>query len=295
MNIDAFSHRIGFCGIGRMGSPMARRLLDAGYPLHVWNRSAAKLTELQAHGATVCASPAQLAGQCDVVMLCLGDGYAVEEVAFGPQGLVNATQSKPRVLIDHSTIAPAMSQHFAQRWHEMTGGVWIDAPVSGGTEGAAAGTLAIMAGGDARSITDVESLLLVYAARVTRMGGEGAGQATKLVNQAIVVTTIAGIAEACLLAQRAGIDASAIPAALQGGWADSVLLQTLLPRMLTPPANASGTIRTMLKDLDAIEDVAQQYRIPMQVVREVRRTLQRAVEAGLGEADISQIVRLQGG
>jgi 3-hydroxyisobutyrate dehydrogenase-like beta-hydroxyacid dehydrogenase len=248
--------RLGFCGIGKMGALMARRLLDAGYTLQVWNRSAAKLTQWSDQGTsvtlTIAASPAQLAEASDVVLLCLGDGRAVEDVVFGEQGLARASNA-PRVLVDHSTIAPKETQRFARRWHELAGGVWIDAPVSGGTAGAAAGTLAIMCGGAAHDIAAVEPVLRAYAARVTRMGDTGAGQATKLANQAIVVTTIAGVAEAFVLARRAGIDAAAIPGALQGGWADSVLLQTLLPRMLTPPSSPSGTIRIMLKDLDRSE------------------------------------------
>lgn len=129
------------------------------------------------------------------------------------------------------------------------------------------GTLAIMAGGDAALIESSTPMSRGYASRVTRMGGSGAGQATKLANQTIVMTTIAALAEATRLARRAGIDATRIPAALEGGWTDSVQLQTLMPRMITPPAHACGTLRTMLKDLDAVEQ-------------------------GLGDADISQIVTI---
>ncbi|WP_345815611.1 NAD(P)-dependent oxidoreductase [Paraburkholderia sp. PREW-6R] len=283
--------RAGFCGIGKMGEPMALRLLAAGHALSVWNRSADKLTHLQEQGAQVSGSPERLAAQCDVVMLCLGDAQAVEEVVFGEHGLACAANA-PRILLDHSTIAPDATRRFAQRWHERTGGMWIDAPVSGGTAGAAAGTLAIMCGGEPAAIAAVEPVLRAYASRVTRMGATGAGQATKLANQAIVVTTIAGIAEACVLAQRAGIDAAAMPTALQGGWADSVLLQTLLPRMLTPPANPSGTIRTMLKDLDAVAQLAHDSHAPLRAVGEVRKLLQEAVGQGRGEDDISQIVRV---
>ncbi|PQV45604.1 NAD(P)-dependent oxidoreductase [Paraburkholderia sp. BL21I4N1] len=283
--------RVGFCGIGKMGEPMAWRLLAAGHALRVWNRSAAKLAHLEAHGAVVDDSPMLLAARSDVVMLCLGDARAVEEVVFGAEGLARAARA-PRFLIDHSTIAPKQSRQFAQRWHELTGGAWIDAPVSGGTAGAAAGTLAILCGGDAMEIAAVEPLLRAYASRVTRMGASGAGQATKLANQAIVATTIAGIAEACVLAQRTGIDAASMAAALQGGWADSVPLQTLLPRMLTPPSNPSGTIRTMLKDLDAVAELARESHAPLRAVGEVRKLLQEAVEQGLGDEDISQIVRV---
>lgn len=283
--------RVGFCGIGKMGGPMALRLIAAGHAVRVWNRSPEKMTELETQGAVISASPAQLAEASDAVMLCLGDAQAVEDVVFGAQGLAHASTA-PRFLIDHSTIAPAETRRFARRWHELTGGAWIDAPVSGGTAGAAAGTLAIMCGGSTHDIAAVEPLLRAYASRVTRMGATGAGQAAKLANQAIVVTTIAGIAEACVLAQRAGIDAASMPAALHGGWADSVLLQTLMPRMLTPPSSPSGTIKTMLKDLDAVVELAREANAPLRAVGEVRRILQEAVARELGDVDISQIVRV---
>jgi len=282
---------VGFCGIGKMGAPMAQRLLAAGQVLSVWNRAAAKLAPLQALGAQARDTPAALGAHSGIVLLCLGDAAAVEAVVFGAQGLVHAAPA-PRVLVDHSTIAPAASRRLALQWHEATGGVWIDAPVSGGTAGAAAGTLAIMAGGPAAEIEAVTPLLRAYAARVTRMGEAGAGQAAKLANQAIVATTIAAIAEACVLAQRAGIDAAALPVALQGGWADSVLLQALLPRMLTPPASPSGLIRTMLKDLDAIAALAAEVGAPLRTVGQARQVLLQAVREGLGEQDISQIVRV---
>lgn len=283
--------RVGFCGIGKMGEPMAWRLLAAGHALQVWNRSPAKLAALAAEGCVISDSPRQLAEASDVVMLCLGDAHAVEDVVFGAQGLAHAS-TPPRFLIDHSTIAPTGTRRLARRWQELTGGVWIDAPVSGGTAGAVTGTLAIMCGGSTSDIAAVEPLLRAYASRVTRMGTTGAGQATKLANQAIVVTTIAGIAEASVLAQRAGIDVAAMPAALRGGWADSVLLQTLMPRMLTPPSSPSGTIRTMLKDLDAVAELARGASAPLRAVGVVRELLREAVDRGLGDEDISQIVRV---
>jgi len=286
--------RVGFCGLGKMGAPMARRLVDAGRVVHVWNRSPASAQALAAQAGDrcpVCATPADVARGADLVMLCLTDGAAVEAVVFGPQGLSSAA-SAATTLVDHSSIPPSLTQALAARWHEATGGAWIDAPVSGGTAGAQAGTLAIMAGGDAAAIDAVAPVLAGYAARVTRMGDVGAGQATKLANQTIVASTIAAIAEAVMLARRAGIDAARMPDALRGGWADSVLLQTLLPRMLAPPVQASGTIRVMLKDLDTIQAMARERGVALAVSGTVRRWLARAVDAGYGDADISQIVQV---
>lgn len=287
------STRIGFCGIGRMGNPMAHRLIAAGHVLRVWNRSRDKLDALVGAGAIACASPAELANDVDIAILCLADGAAVDDTVFGPNGLARALHT-PVCVVDHSTLSPMQTRRLAQHWNAVNGGFWIDAPVSGGTAGATAGTLAIMAGGEAAGVAAVAPVLAAYASRVTRMGGTGAGQAAKLANQAIVATTIAGIAEAATLGQAAGLDVALFPEAMRGGWADSVLLQGLLPRMLCAPVNASGTIKTMLKDLDAIEALADQTGTPLSVATQVRALLQQAVKAGLGDEDISQIVRVVG-
>lgn len=283
--------RIGFCGIGRMGEPMTRRLLAAGYEVAVWNRSSAKLGSLVAAGAVAKATPQALGESVDIALLCLGDGKAVEDVVFGEHGLAHAA-TPPSCLIDHSTLSPALTRALAGRWAAATGGAWIDAPVSGGTEGAANGKLAIMAGGPADTIEAVTPVLRAYAARVTRMGDVGAGQTTKLANQAIVATTLAGLAEAFVLAKRSGIDTAALPSALQGGWADSVLLQTLWPRMVTPPEHATGTVRVLLKDLDAIAELAEASATIQRVLPEVRRLLQDAAQRGMGDWDLSQVFRI---
>lgn len=283
--------RIGFCGIGRMGDPMTRRLLAAGHEVAVWNRSSVKLDSLVAAGAVAKATPQALGESVDLALLCLGDGKAVEDVVFGEHGLAQAA-TPPSCLIDHSTLSPALTRALARRWTAATGGVWIDAPVSGGTDGAANGKLAIMAGGPANAIEAVTPLLRAYASRVTRMGEVGAGQTTKLANQAIVATTLAGLAEAFVLAKRSGIDTAALPSALQGGWADSVLLQTLWPRMVTPPEHATGTVRVLLKDLDAIAELAEASATVQRVLPEVRRLLQDAAQRGMGDWDLSQVFRI---
>jgi 3-hydroxyisobutyrate dehydrogenase-like beta-hydroxyacid dehydrogenase len=289
--VSHLTRRIGFCGLGRMGEPMALRLLATGHSLRVWNRALDKAYMMMAHGATACATPAELAEDVDIVILCLADGAAVDEVVFGRDGLATAAHA-PALIVDHSTLSPAFTRELAERWRARNGGVWIDAPMSGGTSGAREGTLAIMAGGEQADIDTVEPVLGAYASRLTRMGATGAGQATKLANQTIVASTIAAIAEATLLAKHAGIDAARLPDALHGGWADSVLLQTLQPRMLEAPVTASGTIRTLLKDLDAIGELSGQVGVTLPVVETVRTLLMKAVERGMGDEDLSQIIRV---
>jgi 3-hydroxyisobutyrate dehydrogenase-like beta-hydroxyacid dehydrogenase len=284
--------RVGFCGLGKMGAPMAKRLVEAGYRTVLWNRSNDKAQTLSVTTrglSTIGTTPGDVAAQSDIIMLCLADCASVEAVAFGPQGLAGKAKSGASV-VDHSTMEPLQAQALAQRWREQTGGRWIDAPVSGGTAGAATGTLVVMAGGDAAAITAAAAPMTAYTARVTRMGGSGMGQAAKLANQMIVMTTIAAIAEATRLARRTDIDAASLPSAFAGGWADSVLLQTLQPRMVAAPAQPTGTIGTMLKDLDAVEAFARELGTALPVASLVRQWLATAVERGLADADISQIV-----
>lgn len=290
------SLRIGFCGLGKMGLPMTHRLLEAGKQVAVWNRSAEKGKALEEAAPTLCKAyetPAGVSAHADVLLFCLADRSAIEATVFGPDGLASGVQGSRPIVVDHSTITPAQTREFAKRWNAETGGKWIDAPVSGGTAGAAAGTLAIMAGGSSEAVGDVSDILALYAANITRMGEVGAGQATKLANQTIVMTTIAAIAEATVLVQSSGVEAGRLPAALAGGWADSVLLQTLQPRMIAPPAKPTGSIRTMLKDMDAVEALAAESGVQLPVAKRVRDWLAKAVEHGLGELDISQIVTVR--
>jgi 3-hydroxyisobutyrate dehydrogenase-like beta-hydroxyacid dehydrogenase len=289
--VSHLTRRIGFCGLGRMGEPMALRLLATGHELRVWNRTLEKAYLMMAHGASARATPAELADDVDIGILCLADGPAVDEVVFGKDGFASAAHP-PAFIVDHSTLSPAFTRALAERWRERTGGVWIDAPVSGGTVGAREGTLAIMAGGEQADIDTIEPVLGAYASRLTRMGSSGAGQVAKLANQTIVVTTIAAIAEASMLAGRAGVDAARLPDALRGGWADSVLLQGVQPRMLEAGVAASASIRTMLKDLDAIGELSGQVGATLPVVEAVRLLLQKAMDRSMGDEDISQIIRV---
>ena len=282
---------IGFCGLGRMGAPMVRRLLQAGHQVNVWNRSPGPAQQLAAEGARVCATPQALGEACSWVALCLFDAAAVESVVFGPEGLARAASLT--VLIDHSSIAPDRTREFADRLSRTNGAVWLDAPVSGGTGGAAAGTLAVMAGGPADVCDQVAPVLRAYAQRVTHMGPVGAGQVTKLCNQTIVAASIAAIAEAVALARDAGVEAARLPQALAGGWADSTLLQMFVPRMTQaapPPPQAS--LDTMLKDLDTVAALARLQGTPVPVAAAAGQAYRLASRQGQGPADTSQLIRL---
>ena len=255
--------RLGFIGLGLMGLPMALRLCEAGHALCVWNRSAAKTEAVQRAGASVAASPAEVARSAEIVFLCLTDSAAVEQVVFGSDGLA-AAPGGGRVVVDFSSIAPAATRDIAARLEAANGMRWIDAPVSGGTKGAAEGTLAVMAGGAPADFERVRPCVLAMAQRFTLMGPLGAGQTTKLCNQVIVGSAMCVLAEATRLALNAGIDPLLLPQALAGGFADSKPLQLFVPRMAQaihePPL---GHTHTMLKDLDTVVELARETGTPV--------------------------------
>jgi 2-hydroxy-3-oxopropionate reductase len=289
---------VGFCGPGLMGAPMIRHLLRAGHTVHVWNRTRDKAEALAKDGAQVASTPGALANRAELIFLCVSDAAAVEQVVFDPQhGIVTAataaqlTAGKARVrrIVDHSSIAPSATRGFAQR-AAAAGIGWVDAPVSGGVAGATAGTLAVMAGGAAADVDAATPVIRAYAARVTHMGEVGAGQTAKLCNQSIVTATVAAIAEAVSLAQRSGIDAARLTEALAGGWADSVLLQTFVPRMTASGDAPIGAMRTFQKDVDTIAATAYETGTPMPVAGTVQQVLRLAASMGLADADFSAFV-----
>lgn len=249
---------LAFAGLGLMGLPMTQRLLAAGYAVSVWNRTAEKCAPLQALGARVVETPAQLCAQADIVMLCLANTEVVREVVFGPGGIAQA--AKPgQLLVDFSSLEPAATREMAAELHARCGMRWVDAPVSGGTAGAAAGSLVIMAGGRVEDIERLRPILAHLGQRLTRMGDVGAGQVTKVCNQMIVACNALVIAEVVALAEKAGVDASLIAPALAGGFADSKPLQILAPQMATSQFEPiKWHVRTLLKDLDTAVKLSQQ-------------------------------------
>lgn len=249
---------IAFAGIGLMGLPLCRRLLAAGYSLTVWNRSPDKCAALVAAGARQAASPAELARAADLVLLCLADTAVVREVVFGAGGVVEGARPG-QLLVDLSSLEPAATREMAAELERRTGMGWVDAPVSGGTPGAEAGTLAIMAGGREADIERVRPLLLNLGQRLTRMGEVGAGQVTKVCNQMLVACNALVIAEVVALAQRAGVDSGRLAEALAGGFADSKPLQILAPQMAASQFEpVKWHVRTLLKDLDTAVQLSRE-------------------------------------
>ena len=289
---EGSTEKLGYLGLGMMGFPMTQRLVAAGHDVTVWNRSSGKAAALVEAGAKLAGFPREVAATASIIFMCLTDAAAVEDVVFGPDGLATA-DGAGKLVVDFSSIHPDAARSIAARLKLANGMGWIDAPVSGGTMGAAQGTLAVMAGGDAADIERARPYVLAMARRLTHMGPTGAGQTSKLCNQVIVGCAMAVLAEATRLAVNAGIDASRLPEALAGGFADSIPLQLFVPRMVqgihAPPL---GHIATMLKDLDTVIDVARDTSSPVPMSALAAQLFRLAKSARGANADALEIYKL---
>ncbi|MBV9811656.1 MAG: NAD(P)-dependent oxidoreductase [Acetobacteraceae bacterium] len=277
---------LGFVGIGIMGEAMVRRLLDRGWRVAVWNREPERLETVVPHGAVAAVSPAAVADAADIVLLCVLDTDAVEACIFGASGIASA-RKPPRLIVDLSTIEPAATLRIAARLAHTH---FVDAPVSGGPEKSRAGTLAIMAGGNDDAIAAARPVL-VELGRVMHMGGVGAGQRTKIVNQAIVAAGYVLMAEAVALAEAAEIDAAAIPDCLAGGVADGALLQVIFRQMqarnFTPPR---AYARQLLKDMLSIRRFAGEHALALPVTESAIDRFAQFVAAGNAMRDPAEVV-----
>lgn len=282
---------LGFIGLGQMGEPMVRRLLAAGFPVAVWNRSSNKVAAALEHGARAATSPAELARGAEIVMTCVTDQRALEAVLFSPQGVAEGG-ARGKLVVDFSSIAPDAARAFALRLERLGMGL-VDAPVSGGVPGAEKGTLVVMAGGREEHVERVRPVLAHLASRVTRMGESGAGQATKLCNQIIVGALLPVLAEAVRLAEAAGVDATRLPEALKGGFADSAPLQIFGARMATrqfEPRLAAAAL--LKKDLENAAALARERGVTLPMVSAAAE-LYRLLEAqGRVQQDPSVLIEL---
>lgn len=272
---------IGFIGLGIMGRSMALNLLKAGFAVRVWNRTAGKAQTVVEAGATTAASPADLAQQCTLIFLCVSDTPDVEAVVSGENGLL--TSLRPGTLIvDHSTISPHATQKLAQLVNEK-GGFWLDAPISGGSEGAAKGTLSIMVGGEAEQLERVRPCLEAMGKTITHVGPQGAGQMVKLVNQILVIGTMISMSEALLFAQAGGLDLEKTLAAVSGGAAGSWTLSNRGPQVVNKDWRPGFTIDLQQKDLRLVLEAADQMGIPA-LCTSLTFNLYRTLQAqGLGQ------------
>lgn len=277
---------IAFLGLGRMGLPMATKLARAGYNLTVWNRTTAKAEPLRQVGATVTATAADAARDADVVITMLQTDAAVESVLFD-QGVADAVSSGTTV-VDMSSIAPHSAIAYAARL-EGRGISWLDAPVSGGTRGAADGRLTIMVGGSPDTFGRCAPILEAMG-RVTRVGPPGAGQVAKIANQIIVATTIGGVAEALLFTIAAGLDPGIVRGALNGGFADSRILKEHGRRMVDRDFVAGGAVEVQLKDLNIALGAAEKLDLHLPLTEKVTSMFQTMVDHGDSDIDHSALI-----
>ena len=277
--------KIAFLGMGLMGSRMASRLLNAGFQVAVWNRTASACDELVAQGATKL--NLNEIGQYPIVLTCLADDSAVQAVIDQIADYLQPQQ----VIVDFSSLSVDKTKSLAKQVQSKNA-VWIDSPVSGGTIGAEQGSLVIFAGGDAQVIESLAIMYEVLSQRVTRMGETGTGQATKICNQLIVAANSTLIAEAVALASLSGVDTTLLAPALAGGFADSKPFQILAPRMATHTFEpVQWKVQTLSKDLNNAVKLAEQFNLDIPVAKRALSQLKDHQTQGFSESDLATVIQ----
>jgi 3-hydroxyisobutyrate dehydrogenase-like beta-hydroxyacid dehydrogenase len=281
---------IGFIGLGNMGRAMAEHLMTAGHTLRVYARRAEAMQPFVERGAAACASPADAARGASVVVTNVTSTSDVEQVLFGPGGVVEGAASGT-VVIDHGTISAAATRDFSQRLAER-GIEMLDCPVSGGVRGAQAATLSIMVGGKAEVLERVTPLLQVLGKTITHCGGAGAGQVVKACNQIVQVVNIQGIAEAMLFARTNGVDPKTMLAGISAGFAGSRMLDLMGPKMAGRDFAAGIEARLHHKDYGLIVDMARESHLAMPAVALVAQQLNALMGNGWGTLDTSALLKV---
>jgi 2-hydroxy-3-oxopropionate reductase len=282
--------KVGFIGLGVMGKPMARNLLRAGYPLVVHNRSRPSVEELVAEGAQSAVSPAEVAAQVEVVISCLPDSPDVASVALGPKGIVEGIGAGD-IYVDMSTISPVTTQEVADALTEK-GAQMLDAPVSGGEEGAINGTLSIMVGGPEAAFEKCLPVFEAMGRKVTHVGGTGAGQVVKACNQIVVGMTLTAVAEALVLGFKAGVNPEKIVAAISGGAAQCWALEQRAPWMIQHRLEPGFKAAYHYKDLGIAMDTARAFEVSLPAAGLVYQLYGAMKAMGRGNWDHSAIVSL---
>ena len=280
---------IGFIGLGIMGHAMAENLIGEGFDTIVWNRTPSRADDLVALGATAASSPGEVAREADIVMICVSDTPDVEAVVFGPDG-VSSGISAGSLIIDHSTISAGATKDFAARIADH-GANWLDAPISGGEEGAVNGTLSIMIGGDASQIERSMPYLEAVGSRITHVGPQGAGQLVKAVNQILVVVNQLAVSEALLLAEAGNLDLDATLSAVAGGAAGSWMLSNRGPQMIVRDWSPGFTIDLQQKDLRLVLEAADELGVPIPGTAMVYQFYRALQQQGLGSEGNHALVK----
>ena len=285
--------KIGFIGLGIMGTPMALHLVDAGHQLYVNTRS--KVPEaIAASTAQACAHPAEVAGHADVIFTMVPDTPDVEAVLFGENGVAAGLKASAsgvrKTVVDMSSISPMATKKFAARIAEL-GADYVDAPVSGGEVGAKAASLTIMCGGEPAVFETVRPLLEKMGKNITLVGGNGDGQTTKVANQIIVALNIAAVGEALLFASKAGADPAKVRQALMGGFASSRILEVHGERMIKRTFNPGFRIRLHQKDLGLALHGARELGVSLPQTASAAQLMNACAAQGWDQLDHSALVR----
>jgi 3-hydroxyisobutyrate dehydrogenase len=288
--ISRMDKRIGFIGLGIMGTPMARNLLKAGFDVVVYNRTASKAERLSSEGARKADSPEEVARHSSVIITMVSDTPDVECVILGENGIIRGV--KPgSVVIDMSTISPQATQKIAA--HLLEKGVYmLDAPVSGGEQGAINGTLSIMVGGDTTIFEQCRPIFEAMGKNIIHVGPNGMGQMVKLMNQILVVGNLNAVVEALIFAQKAGVDLEKAIEALKGGAASSWQLVNLAPRIIRRDFRPGFMVDLMQKDLRLVLEAAEAMRIPLPVTSLVHQMYYSLQAAGEGKSGTQALVKV---
>jgi 3-hydroxyisobutyrate dehydrogenase len=282
--------RVGFLGLGTMGAAMAANLARAGFAVMAWNRSPNRAPELDALGVTRAATPAEVARGTESLVVCVSDTPDVEAVLFGTDGVAEGTRAG-QLVIDCSTISPSATRDFAARLGAH-GVALVDAPVSGGSEGAQKATLTIFCGGEASPVERARPILAAMGKTITHVGPSGSGQAVKAVNQVILAGTYLGVAEGIVLAMKAGLDVGQVVEALGGGAAQSWVLANRSGRMIGNDYPLGFKVALHRKDLGIALDLAREMGAELPVAELAADFETDLVAGGHAEDDMSALARV---
>jgi 3-hydroxyisobutyrate dehydrogenase len=281
--------RIGFVGLGTMGTAMAGNIRKAGFEVTAWNRTPGRTGDLETAGVIIAATPADVARASDIVVSCVSDTPDVEAVLFGPGGVASGLAAGGLV-IDCSTISPTATAQFAARLAEQGVG-FVDAPVSGGSEGARKATLTIFVGGTEADVERARPVLSAMGTTITHFGPAGNGQAVKAVNQVVIAGVYLAVAEGVVLAMRAGLDATAVAGALGGGAAGSWILANRSGKMIANDYPLGFRTRLHLKDLSIALELARSLGVALPVSALAAQLENGLVARGYGDEDMSNLAR----
>ena len=273
-----------------MGNPMSKNLIKAGHELTVWNRTASRIDDVVAAGASGSTSPKEVAERSEVTITCLTDSPDVEEVILGASGVIEGA-SPGSVVIGHSTISPSVTRSIANRLKEK-GIDMLDAPVSGGVPGAVNGTLSVMVGGDKAVFERSRQITQAVGKQITYCGESGMGQVTKLANQIVGLGTLAAVCEGLVFAAKAGGDPDAVMSAFSGGAANSWMVENMVPKILEGDFAPGYKVDLAQKDLRLVLETAAEMNVPLLAASLVNQVYRSAQQAGSGSEGVQAYVKV---